>query len=245
MTGKTCERVLLVQYSNWCCLLLNSNELPSGGGDLNDKHFIVQSNTGPIITDHNQNIWMQNDCILLFSMLSGNRSVIECVLVSATLSQSCWRVIQVRLWGACDAAAEGYACWMEGKLDGCKWALSLNGAVFLFMKDWLSRGMEGMNEICMERLYCTRPPAGLAINLSSVASVCVGSSCRSTGQLTADQKGQDDVWPHGVNPQTDTDWLHSNCWAGSDKKREAFNLLNPDFTIKGPASKELCSFINH
>lgn len=141
---------------------------------------ILLFNQTQVITGYNQNIWMQNDCILLFSMLSGNRSVMECVLVWATLPQSCRRVIRVRLWGPCDAAAEGYVCWMEGKLDGCKWALSLNGAVFLFMKDWLSRGMEGMNEICMERLYCTRPPAGLAINLSSVVCGLVMPQRRAT-----------------------------------------------------------------
>lgn len=53
------------------------------------------------------------------------------------------------------SAAEGYVSWMDGKLDGCKWALSLNGAVFLFMKDWSSHAVEEMNEICMERPYRT------------------------------------------------------------------------------------------
>lgn len=143
-------------------------------------------------------------------------------------------VSKSRTVGSCDMAAEGYRRWMEGKLDGCKWALGLNGTVFLFMKDWSSRGAREMNEICMERPYCTRPPDPWLIS----AQFCVGSTrcSRSAGRLATQRNGSDAVWPHGVKPQTDTDWLLS------DMEQKVFNLFNTNFTLKLTLKERVSQF---
>lgn len=100
------------------------------------------------------------------------------VLEQVRISLSGWRL---RLRGSCDQQRVRDS-------DGCKLGLSLNGAVFLFMKDWSSRRVPGTDEICMQRPYCSRLPHSWFIS----AEFCAGSPPLTKMDLTLFNRSQED-----------------------------------------------------